>query len=84
LKLKEGNRYGFTATFNRTYQSKTNPAGWVSPWHFGINQGPIILTTENFRSGFLWHLMRSCPYIINGLKRAGFSGGYLSTVGDKD
>lgn len=72
LKLKEGNRYGFKATFNRTY-----PSGWVSPYHFGINQGPIVLMTENYRTGFLWSLMRACPYIITGLKRAGFRGGYL-------
>jgi hypothetical protein len=78
LKLKEGNRYGFKATFNRTYRDKSYPSGWISPWHYGINQGPIILMTENYRTDFLWSLMRSCPYILNGLKRAGFTGGYLS------
>jgi hypothetical protein len=77
LKLNEGNRYGFKATFNRTYQETSSPSGWISPWHYGINQGPIILMTENYRTGFLWSLMRSCPYIQNGLKRAGFTGGYL-------
>jgi hypothetical protein len=77
LRLKEGNRYGFKATFNRTYQSKSHPSGWISQWHYGINQGPIVLMTENYRTGLVWSLMRSCPYIINGLKRAGFSGGYL-------
>ena len=78
LKLKEGNRYGFKSTFNRTYHEKSSRVGWVSPWHYGINQGPIILMTENYRTGFVWSLMKSCPYIINGLKRAGFIGGYLS------
>jgi hypothetical protein len=77
LKLKEGNRYGFTATFNRTYPKKSHHCGWVSPWHYGINQGPITLMTENYRTGFLWRLMRNCPYIITGLKRAGFTGGWL-------
>lgn len=39
---KVGHRYGFKATFNRTYPHKPNNRfGWVSPWHFGINQGPI-------------------------------------------
>ncbi len=79
LKLKEGNRYGFKATFNRTYSGKSAPSGWVSPWHYGINQGPIVLMIENYRTGLLWRLMQSCPYLINGLKRAGFIGGYLST-----
>jgi len=79
LKLKEGNRYGFKATFNRTYRKEPYSSGWVSPWHYGINQGPIILMIENYRTGFVWFLMRNCPYIINGLKRAGFTGGYLIT-----
>jgi len=71
LKLKAGNKYGFKSTFNIT-------CDWVSPWHFGINQGPIILMIENYRTGFLWKLMRDCSYIINGLKQAGFEGGWLS------
>jgi hypothetical protein len=32
---------------------------------------------ENFRSGFLWSLTRRSPYLIQGLRRAGFSGGWL-------
>jgi hypothetical protein len=32
---------------------------------------------ENYRSEFIWRLMRSCPYIVTGLRRAGFSGGWL-------
>jgi hypothetical protein len=77
--LKAGNPYGFKATFNPTYPSKsTNPFGWVSPFHFGINQGPIVLMIENYRTGLLWKLMRNCPYIVAGLRRAGFSGGWLS------
>lgn len=78
LKLKEKNRYGFKSTFNRTFPKKSHGCGWVSPWHFGINEGPIVLMTENYRTGLLWQLMQSCPYIINGLKRAGFTGGWLS------
>ncbi len=78
VKLTEGNPYGFKATFNLTYPHKSqNPYGWESPWHFGINQGPIIAMIENYRTDLLWRLMRNCPYIINGLRRAGFSGGWL-------
>ncbi len=78
VKLKVGNPYGFKATFNPSYPHKsTNPYGWVSPWHYGINQGPIIAMIENYKTGFLWRLMRNCPYIINGLQRAGFAGGWL-------
>jgi hypothetical protein len=48
-KLKTFNRYGFKAAFNPTHPGEPgNPYGWwVSPWHFGLNQGPIVLTIEN-------------------------------------
>ncbi len=76
--LKKGNPYGFKATFNPTYPDKSgNPYGWVSPWHYGINQGPINPMIENYRTGLLWRLMRNCPYVVTGLQRAGFTGGWL-------
>ena len=79
VKLTESNRYGFKASFNPEYPvASGNPHGWVSPWHFGINEGPTILMIENYRSGLLWGLMRKCSYIVDGLRRAGFAGGWLS------
>jgi hypothetical protein len=83
LKLKEGNPYGFKGTFNQTYPKTLRTfhhPGWVSPWHYGINQGPIVLMIENYRSGLLWRLMKTCPYIVAGLRKAGFSGGWLETA----
>lgn len=78
LDLKTGNPCGFKATFNPTYPGKhDNPHGWISPWHYGINQGPINPMIENYRTGLLWRLMKGCPYVVNGLRRAGFSGGWL-------
>jgi hypothetical protein len=77
LKLKDGYCYGFRASFNQTHPEKCHPCGWVSPWHYGINVGPIILMIENYRTDLVWQLMRGCPYIGNGLRRAGFSGGWL-------
>jgi hypothetical protein len=75
---KVGHHYGFKATFNRTYPHKSEYLfGWVSPWHFGINQGPINLMIENYRTGLVWRLMRKCPYLAEGLRRAGFTGGWL-------
>jgi len=78
-KLTRFNSYGFKASFNPSHPGEPgNPYGWwVSPWHFGLNQGPVILMIENHRSGLLWELMRSCPYVAGGLKRAGFTGGWL-------
>lgn len=76
--LKAGNSCGFKATFNPTYpHQRSHPHGWVSPWHFGLNQGPIVLMIENYRTGLLWRLMRDCSYIASGLRRAGFSGAWL-------
>ena len=78
LKLKANNPYGFKATFNATYPVKPdNPGGWVSPWHYGLNQGPLVLMIENYRSELLWRLTRRSPYIVSGLRRAGFEGGWL-------
>ncbi len=70
--------YGLEATFNPTFPDESGRGcGWLSPWHFGINQGPIVLMIENHRTDFLWRLMRACPYLVEGLRRAGFSGGWL-------
>jgi hypothetical protein len=78
IDLKSRNPYGFKATFNATHPDRSNnPFGWVSPWQYGLHQGPITLMVENYRSGLLWQLMRNCPYIVNGLRRAGFTGGWL-------
>ena len=78
-KLTQFNSYGFKASFNPSHPGEPgNPYGWwVSPWHFGLNQGPIILMIENYRSGLLWKLMRNSPYILKGLLRAGFKGRWL-------
>ena len=78
-KLTKFNRYDFKAAFNPTHPGEPgNPYGfWVSPWHFGLNQGPIVMMIENYRSGLLWQLMRNCSYIKTGLQCAGFRGGWL-------
>jgi hypothetical protein len=52
----------------------------VSPWHYGLNQGPIVLMIENYRSELLWRLVRQSPYIVHGLGRAGFRGGWLQEL----
>ena len=77
LKLT-GEPYGFKATFNPTYP--TGPAIRTAGYRrgiIGINQGPINPMIENYRTGLLWHLMRDCPYVVTGLRRAGFTGGWL-------
>ncbi|WP_241238045.1 glucoamylase family protein [Pseudoflavitalea rhizosphaerae] len=58
-------QYGFVDAFNET-------RNWVAGSHLAIDQGPIIVMIENYRSGLLWKLFMSCPEIKNGLKRLGF------------
>ena len=63
--------------FNPTF-SGNGSTNWVSEGYFGLDQGILVLMIENYRSGLIWNLMRQCPYISNGLRRAGFTGGWLS------
>ena len=77
LKCAEPN-YGFNATFNLTHPGKSgHPQAWTSSWHFGLNIGTTFLMIENYRTGLLWQWMRKCPDLTLGLRRAGFSGGWL-------
>jgi hypothetical protein len=71
--------YGFKCSFNPTFSTASSKE-WISKGYYGLDQGPIVLMIENYRSGFLWRLMRRCPYIIDGLRRAGFVGGWLGDV----
>ncbi len=82
--LKDRQAYGFEASFNRTFpapeeehRASSLKRGWVAPWVFGLNQGPLLLMLENARSELIWRLMRSCEPLTRGLRRAGFRGGWL-------
>jgi hypothetical protein len=78
LDLGMTSRYGFKPSFNQTFVVPDSPTGWwVTPYHFGIDQGPVVLAVENYRSGLIWDIMRRCPYVVAGLRRAGFTGGWL-------
>ncbi len=82
-------RYGFKDAFN---PSITNPGisvrmgtvdptlGWVGRDYLGIDQGPIVAMLENYRSQLIWKTMRTNPYIVRGLRQAGFTGGWLDST----
>lgn len=71
-------KYCFRCSFNLSFQNEEDVhGGWTSPYHFGINLGPVVLMCENYRSELLWRLMRASPYIVTGFRRAGFTGGWL-------
>jgi hypothetical protein len=83
------NRYGFVDAFNPSFHTRTElrtgklvpDLGWADSVQLGIDQGPIVLMIENWRSDFVWRVMRKNPYIRKGLQRAGFSGGWLDRPG---
>jgi hypothetical protein len=51
--------------------------GWFDTDYLGIDQGPIIAMIENYRTELIWKTMRTNKYIVAGLKKAGFTGGWL-------
>jgi hypothetical protein len=70
--------YGFKCSFNPTFENEAGSrSGWISKGYYGLDQGPVVLMIENYRSGLIWRLMRGCPYLVTGLLRAGFTGGWL-------
>jgi hypothetical protein len=75
--------YGLRCSFNPTFKDGAeDQQGWHSQRYYGLDQGPIILMVENYRSGFLWNLMKRCPPLIAGSRRAGFAGGWLGISSD--
>jgi hypothetical protein len=60
-------RFGFTDAFNETRD-------WWAETFLAIDQGPIVVMIENYRSGLLWKLFMSAPEVRRGLARLGFEG----------
>ena len=70
MKDKLWGEYGFYDAFSET-------ANWYTPRYLAIDQGPIVVMMENYRSGLLWNLFMSCPEIKTGLKKLGFESPWL-------
>ena len=66
----------YSSSFNPSLAADAGPA-WISPGHYGLDQGIVLMMIENHRSELIWRLLRSCPVIRSGLQRAGFRGGWL-------
>lgn len=71
------NKYGFLDAFNPSFADQKSY--WVDGQQLGIDQGPILLMLENWRSGLVWNTMKKNPYLRAGLERAGFEGGWMHT-----
>lgn len=54
--------YGFYDAYNPSIN-------WVSPVFMGLNQGPITVMVENYRSGFIWNLFMSNQDVRNAIEK---------------
>lgn len=50
---------------------------WYVPRYLAIDQGPIPVMIENYRTGMLWKLFMANEEVLNGLKKLGFESPYL-------
>jgi hypothetical protein len=77
--------YGFLDAVNPSFKfdvevqhGRVDPEhGWFDTDYLGIDQGPILAMTENYRSELVWRTMRKNPHVVRGLRAAGFTGGWL-------
>jgi len=70
--------YGFKDAFNLSFMAgEKSETGWFDRDYIGIDQGPILIQLENWQTGLIWEVMKKNKYIINGLRKAGFNGGWL-------
>jgi hypothetical protein len=58
--------YGFYDAFSET-------DNWYPQRYLAIDQGPIVVMMENYRSGLLWKLFMSCDEVKKGLAKLSFT-----------
>jgi hypothetical protein len=63
--------YGFVDGFSEQFE-------WYARSHLAIDQGPIVVMIENYRSGLLWKIFMSIPEIQYGMKQLGFDSPYFT------
>ncbi|MBK7841655.1 MAG: hypothetical protein IPJ49_29025 [Candidatus Obscuribacter sp.] len=71
--------HGFADAFNDSFKDG-DKAGWVGTDRLAIDQGPVILMIENYRTGRIWEVMKRDPVMRRALKRANFKGGWLDAT----
>ena len=50
---------------------------WTLPRYLAIDQGPIPVMVENYRSGLLWKLFMRNKEVLKGLQKLGFESPYI-------
>jgi hypothetical protein len=76
--------FGFRDAFNLTYSSKGVSGRWFSDGYLAIDQGPIIVMIENYRSELLWNLFMSVPEIQSAITSIGFISDPTSVETESD
>ena len=71
------NKHGFVDAFNPTFDA-TSKSGWVDPEAISIDQAPVLIMIENYRSELAWKVMHKDTVLRKGLEQAGFTGGWLN------
>ena len=69
--------YGFRDAFNLGFN-------WFATDVIGIDQGPIILMIENYRTGKVWNRFMQNADVQRGLQRAGFVAAPASAAEPRD
>jgi hypothetical protein len=63
-------KYGFVDGYSEQFD-------WYAKSHLAIDQGPIIVMIENYRTGLLWKLFMNIPEVQDGMKKLGFKSPYF-------
>lgn len=59
------------------YDAYSQQYNWYTPRYLAIDQGPIPVMIENYRSGMFWDLFMNREDVQNGLKTLGFKSTYF-------
>jgi hypothetical protein len=59
-------QYGFYDAFSVT-------DNWYASSYLAIDQGPIIVMIENYRTGLLWNLFMSAPEVQDAMTELNFT-----------
>ena len=66
MKEKTFGPFGFYDAFSET-------DNWFPKKYLAIDQGPMVVMMENYKTGLLWNLFMSSPEVKLGLKKLGFT-----------
>ena len=69
--------FGFKDAFNLDKD-------WFAESYLAIDQGPIVVMIENFRTGLIWETFRRCREVQAGLRKLGFTRATPATAPARD